>query len=158
MESDAQSSGAESEISRSHEPDVAEITAIAHGLDHWSNSLGRQYGPLSRPQRRILSSLDTETGMRVGDLGELTGLTTAGTTRMLDKLESLGYAARSRSAANDQRQVYVTLTAAGAQALRESEEVLLERVRFSLRALNVVERVALIHILERLNAQNDRMH
>lgn len=158
MNSDAQSSGANGENSRSHEPDVAEITAIAHGLDYWSNSLGRQYGPLSRPQRRILSSLSAEMGMRVGDLGELTGLTTAGTTRMLDKLESLGYASRSRSAANDQRQVYVTLTAAGAQALRESEEILLERVRLSLRALNAVERVALIHILERLNAQNDRMH
>ena len=158
MAFDAQSARAEVGNTRSPEPDIAEITAIAHGLDHWSNSLGKQYGPLSRPQRRLLSSLNTETGLRVGDLGELCGLTTAGTTRMLDTLESLGYAARSRSAINDQRQVYVTLTAAGEQALREAENVLLELVRSSLRALNVTERVALIYILERLNAQNERIN
>jgi DNA-binding MarR family transcriptional regulator len=152
MHFDAQSSGGDSGDARSYDPDIAEIAAIAHGLDRWSNSLGRQYGPLSRPQRQILSRLSTETGMRVGDLSELSGLTTAGTTRMLDKLESFGYASRSRSAANDQRQVYVILTATGEQALRESEEVLLERVRSSLHALNATERVALIHILERINA------
>jgi DNA-binding MarR family transcriptional regulator len=152
MNSDTRPTGTNAGNFRSPEPDGAEILAIAHGLEHWSNSLGRQYGPLSRPQRRILSSLNTETGLRVGDLGELSGLTTAGTTRMLDKLESLGYTSRSRSAANDQRQVYVILTATGEQALHESEEVLLDRVRSSLQALNVTERVALIYILERLNA------
>jgi DNA-binding MarR family transcriptional regulator len=138
------------------DPDEAEIAAIAHGLDHWSNSLGRQFGPLSRPQRRMLSLLNVETATRVGDLSEQSGLTTAGTTRMLDKLESLGYAVRSRVADSDQRQVYVTLTDTGEQALREADKILLDRVRSSLRVLNATERVALIYLLQRLSAQNEQ--
>jgi DNA-binding MarR family transcriptional regulator len=137
------------------DPDAAEIAAIAHGLDLWSNSLGRQFGPLSRPQRRMLSLLNVETATRVGDLSEQSGLTTAGTTRMLDKLESFGYAVRSRVADSDQRQVYVTLTVAGEQALHEAEKILFDRVRSSLRVLNATERVALIHLLQRLSTQDE---
>lgn len=102
----------------------------------------------------MLSLLNIGTATRVGDLSEQSGLTTAGTTRMLDKLESLGYAVRSRVADSDQRQVYVTLTVAGEQALREAEKILFDRVRSSLRVLNATERVALIHLLQRLGAQN----
>lgn len=154
MNFDASSSQAGSGGAGQHDPDATEIAAIAHGLDRWSNSLGRQFGPLSRPQRRMLSLLNIGTATRVGDLSEQSGLTTAGTTRMLDKLESLGYAVRSRVADSDQRQVYVTLTVAGEQALREAEKILFDRVRSSLRVLNATERVALIHLLQRLGAQN----
>ena len=130
-----------------------EIVAIAHALDHCYALLGRQFGPLSRPQRRMLRLLSMETAVRVRDLGEQLGLTTAGTTRMLDRLEALGYVVRSRAAHSDQRQVYVTLSRAGEQAVREADAVFLERVRIMLSGLSATERVALVYLLQKLNEQ-----
>jgi DNA-binding MarR family transcriptional regulator len=132
-----------------------EVVEISQALDRCYTLLGRQFGPLSRPQRRMLGLLSRETPVRVGDLGEQLGLTTAGTTRMLDKLESLEYAVRSRATHSDQRQVYVMLTPAGEQALGEAEAVFLSRVRTMLGRLSATERVALVHILQRLNYSVD---
>lgn len=131
--------------------EVAVITTIASALDKWYDQLGRQFGPLSRPQRRMLRLLSMDTKVRVSDLSEQLGVTTAGTTRMLDKLESLGYAARSRMDQYDQRQVYVTLTTEGAVALREAEEVFLERVQAILNRLSQTEQEALAHLLQLLS-------
>lgn len=124
-----------------------EIVAIANALDDWYTSLGRQFGPLSRPQRRTLHLLSKEQEMRVSDLAETLGQTTAGATRMLDKLESLGYAVRTRGAYSDQRQVYVTLTAAGQQALNIADTVFCERVQISLGGLNESECATLARLL-----------
>ena len=136
---------------REDEQALDETAGIAHALDTLYARLGRQFGPLSRPQRRMLRLLSTDTPVRVGDLGEQLGLTTAGTTRMLDKLESLGYAARSRSERADQRQVYVTLTPQGASALQEAEGVFLERMRALLnKNLDPAQRATLARLLQAL--------
>lgn len=131
-----------------------QIALIAAALDHWYADMGRQFGPLSRPQRRMLRLLSTDTPVRVGDLGEQLGLTTAGTTRMLDKLEELGYALRSRSEQHDQRQVYVTLTPQGTTALQEADQVFLTRMHTYLRHLNAEERNTLADLLQRLSTQS----
>ncbi len=134
-----------------------ETAGIAHALDTLYARLGRQFGPLSRPQRRMLRQLSADTPIRVGDLGEQLGLTTAGTTRMLDKLESLGYAVRSRTDRYDQRQVYVTLTPEGASALKEAEGVFLERMQTLLnKNLGPAERAMLAHLLQMLGNQDER--
>lgn len=128
-----------------------EIVTIAQGLDDWNSLLGRQFGPLSRPQRRMLRLLDLVQGVRVGDLAEELGLTTAGTTRMLDKLEMLGYASRARDQKTDQRQVYVTLTHTGQQALKEADKAFLERVQSTLSMLNETELSTLAHLLRTID-------
>ncbi|HLJ36189.1 MAG TPA: MarR family transcriptional regulator [Ktedonobacteraceae bacterium] len=135
----------------SEEAEMSVITMIASALERWYEQLGRQFGPLSRPQRRMLRLLSMDTKVRVSDLSEQLGVTTAGTTRMLDKLESLGYAARSRMDQYDQRQVYVTLTTDGAAALHEAERVFQERVQTLLNKLNPAERATLAHLLQLLN-------
>ncbi|GCE21986.1 MarR family winged helix-turn-helix transcriptional regulator [Dictyobacter kobayashii] len=131
-----------------------QIALIAAALDRWYADMGRQFGPLSRPQRRMLRLLSTDTPVRVGDLGEQLGLTTAGTTRMLDKLEGLGYALRSRSEQHDQRQVYVTLTPQGASALQEADQVFLARMHTYLRRLSAEERGTLADLLQILGTQS----
>ena len=40
--------------------DYAQLTSIAYALDDWYTRLGRQFGPLSRPQRRMLRLLSIE--------------------------------------------------------------------------------------------------
>ncbi len=123
-----------------------EITAIARGLDEWYTHLGRQYGPLSRPQRRMLRLLVTQERTRVSDLAERLGLTTAGSTRMLDTLEAQGYINRMRMPETDQREVYVTLTAPGHEALRLANLVYLRRVAEMVERLSPAERVELARL------------
>lgn len=127
-----------------------EISAIARGLDDWYTHLGRQFGPLSRPQRRMLHLLTTQEQIRVSDLAERLGLTTAGSTRMLDTLESQGYVSRTRMPQTDQRQVYVKLTPSGEEALRLADIVYLGRVAEIVQRLRPSERselARLFHIL-----------
>jgi DNA-binding MarR family transcriptional regulator len=133
------------------EAHLPDIVTIAHALDDWNTLLGRQFGPLSRPQRRMLQHLHTEQAVRVSDLGEKLELTTAGTTRMLDKLEALGYAARTRDPHSDQRQVYVTLTERGKQVLTEANEAFLVRVRETLSVLDENERATLARLLRTIH-------
>lgn len=134
-----------------------DFTAIARALDDWYTLLGRQFGPLSRPQRRMLRLLSLEKAVRVGDLAEALGLTTAGATRMLDKLTGLGYALRTRDPSSDQRQVYVRLTESGQQALDAADAIFLKRVQETLSALSETERAALAGLLRKMSNQSASM-
>jgi MarR family transcriptional repressor of emrRAB len=131
-----------------------DVVTIAQALERWNTYLGRQFGPLSRPQQRVLRLLTDrqvqQEMVRVGDLAEPLGVTTAGITRMLDTLEGLGYITRSRTPNTDQRQVYVTLTDAGAQALQVADQVLLGRVQVLIEHLDASERDELAILLRKL--------
>ena len=124
------------------------IAAIARGLERWYGLLGRQFGPLSRPQRRVLLAIASGSEVRVGDVAERVGMTMAGATRMIDTLESLGYARRFRQPTADQRQVYVAVTPEGTRALEQANRVFRERVQETLGTLNVVDRAVLARLLE----------
>ncbi len=132
---------------------LSETTIIVHALDQWSMLLGRQFGPLSRPQRRMLLALahhSEEGPMRVSELADHLGLSAAGATRMLDTLEGLGYLTRFRARQVDQRQVYVQLTPAGEQALAAANQVILQRVRDMVERLTSTERATLAVLLRKL--------
>lgn len=133
--------------------DTYDIAQIAQDLDDWYSALGRQFGPLSRPQRRMLRALDVEQAIRVSDLAEVLGLTTAGTTRMLDKLESLDYAVRARDLHSDQRQVYVRLTTAGKNALSTANAAFLSQVQTTLNRLDEGECATLALLLRAMNTR-----
>lgn len=139
--------------SQEGEAETREIEAIAQALDEWYAVLGRQFGPLSRPQRRMLRLLDTEQAVRVGNLAEILGLTTAGTTRMLDKLEASGYAIRTRDPRSDQRQVYVTLTPQGKVAREEADAAFLAQVQATLCVLDEHERTTLATLLHTIQTR-----
>jgi DNA-binding MarR family transcriptional regulator len=129
-------------------------TTIARALDVWISRLGREFGPLSRPQRRALRSLDDLIGagasIRATDLAEFLGLTSAGATRMLNRLESDGFVIRFREPDGDQREVYAALTDSGIEALRAANEIYFERVNRDLGRLDEAERQTLARLLEKL--------
>lgn len=129
---------------------------IARGFDRWSASLGREFGPLSRPQRRALHALADRTATnqatRVGDIAAALQFTTAGATRLLDTLEALGYVTRYRAPNVDQRQVYLTLTLTGHAALEQADRAFTARVAASLAPLSEAERQTLAALLARLTA------
>lgn len=134
----------------------ANAVAIARALELWVSGLGRQFGPLSRRQRhtlRALTELSHGAGsVRAGDLAEFLGITSAGATRMLNRLEDDGYVSRYRDPEADQREVYVAPTSAGAEALRAANEVYFELVERRLERLDDGEREALACLLGKLTA------
>ncbi len=125
----------------------ANANAIAEVLDAWVRQLGRQFGPLSRPQRRMLRLLRAGAVERVGDLAEQLDLTTAGATRMLNTLEALNYARRFRVQGEDQRQVRVEMTPEGRQALLASDAAFTAQVERTLAPLASAERARLLALL-----------
>ncbi len=136
--------------------DVTVIGAIARGLERWYALLGRQFGPLSRPQRRVLVTIAGGDEVRVGDVAERIGMTMAGATRMIDTLEALGYVRRYRVPAADQRQVYLAVTPAGTAALQEANHIFREGVRATLEGLSADERATLARLLEAISGAAPR--
>lgn len=131
-------------------PETSPDELLALAFDDWYLRVGRQFGPLTRSQRRILRLLARADGLKVGDLAERLGLTTAGATRMVDKLETLGYAYRFRTPHEDQRRVYVAPTPAGLAALAEADRQFFAAVRATLAPLAADERVALLGLLQKI--------
>lgn len=67
----------------------------------------------------VLCLLDLEGPERPGAIGELVGLTSGGTTKLLDRMENAGLIKRSYGAIDtDHRGVQVALTAKGRRVLR----------------------------------------
>jgi DNA-binding MarR family transcriptional regulator len=64
---------------------------------------------INRTDLRCLNIVDNQGRMTAGRLAELSGLTTAAVTSVLDRLERSGYARRVRDL-EDRRQVFVELT------------------------------------------------
>lgn len=123
---------------------------IARALDGWDLRLGRQYGPLSRPQRRVLRLIAELERARVGDIAARLDLTTAGATRMVDRLEEAGLARRERARAGegDQREVRLVLTTTGAAALDVANQAYSAAVAERLAALAPADRLRLAELLE----------
>lgn len=134
------------------------VPVIARALDAWNKRLGRQFGPLSRPQRRALRTLSdlgsAQPQVRVSDLAAQLGITSAGATRMLSKLEDLGYIRRFREPKGDQREVFVALTAYGSTALQQSNQVYFDRIGDELESLDADEQETLSRLLEKLTGAN----
>ncbi len=134
--------------------------AIGRALDLWANSLGREFGPLSRRQRRALLTLHDlivhRPPVRVSDLADRLGVTSAGATRMLSKLEEFGFISRIREPQGDQREVFVGLTETGSHALQQANEVYFARVELALNELDDEEQQILAHLLDKLTNDNHR--
>jgi DNA-binding MarR family transcriptional regulator len=97
------------------------IAQLADSLDRLERRLGRQWGPLTRSQWALLNRL-VRGPVPVGTLADRLQISTAGTTRMLDKLEGLGFVVRQRHS-DDLRQVSAALTDAGREALEAARAV-----------------------------------
>ena len=64
---------------------------------------------INRTDMRCLNIIENEGPLTAGRLAELSGLTTAAVTSVLDRLEKAGYARRTRDE-RDRRQVFVEVT------------------------------------------------
>jgi DNA-binding MarR family transcriptional regulator len=67
----------------------------------------------------VLTALDLHGPLRPGRLSTITGMSSAGMTGVLDRLESRGLLRRSGGVAGDRRGVNVQLTPAGRRTIRK---------------------------------------
>ncbi|MGN6742817.1 MAG: MarR family winged helix-turn-helix transcriptional regulator [Amnibacterium sp.] len=83
-----------------------------------ARSMGPVLDELSLPQFRVLVLLETAGPARVGLLAERLGVVPSTFSRVLDRLESSGWVARSPSA-DSRREVLVRITERGSRLVRE---------------------------------------
>lgn len=76
---------------------------------------------------RLARSVDHQ--MSMGELGEQIELTSGGVTRLVDRIEKLGYVAR-KSCSRDRRIQYVVMTEQGLEKLKEAIPVHLENLQY----------------------------
>ncbi len=90
--------------------------AYQRATDGFDDAVGRRLG-LNPTDLRCLDWL-TEGARTAGELAEATGLSSAATTTLLDRLERKGYVRRERDTV-DRRRVLVELTATGLRRIGE---------------------------------------
>lgn len=128
------------------------IQELLTALDQWSDTMGKQLGPLTRPQRRFLRTIASHSGLTVSELADYLNVSTAASTRMLDKLVECQWVKRSREC-TDQRQVRIFLTDDGQKALAEANQILEKSVSQSLAPLSVSEQRLLLELLRKLTQE-----
>ncbi|PWI57796.1 MarR family winged helix-turn-helix transcriptional regulator [Sulfoacidibacillus thermotolerans] len=94
------------------------VHAIARALFIIHHRLAGRYGPLTRPQLRILSLL-AQSSKTVSELADQLQISSPGVTQALDKLQLQNYI-RREPVLEDQRAVRIFCTPAGAEALHEA--------------------------------------
>jgi len=124
------------------------LKQAALGIDRLNRRLGREWGPLTRAQWALLRRL-TDGPVPVGLLAQRLDISTAGATRMLDKLEECGYVTRQRHE-GDMRQVSACLTAKGREALEEAWAAYLSRLAALLEPIADAELAQWLDTLGRL--------
>jgi DNA-binding MarR family transcriptional regulator len=85
-----------------------EIRAFQTAVDTFDDAVADRLG-INRTDLRCLDLLDRHEAMTAGELANASGLTTGAVTRLLDRVERMGYAQRVRDTA-DRRRVLVQLT------------------------------------------------
>jgi DNA-binding MarR family transcriptional regulator len=124
------------------------LRRMAETLDRFNRRLGRDWGPLTHSQWAMLRRL-LDGPVLVGVLAERLDISTAGATRMLDKLEQAGFVCRSR-ATDDLRQVAASLTDSGRAAVQEAFAAHVARLGEVARNLSTTDLAAWLDVLDQM--------
>jgi DNA-binding MarR family transcriptional regulator len=89
--------------------DVIHLARAHEAANEAFDEVAREKLGVNRTDLRCLNIVENEGSMTAGRLAELSGLTTAAVTAVLDRLERAGYARRVRDS-DDRRQVRVEVT------------------------------------------------
>ena len=135
----------------------AQFTAFAEGSDTLFAALRSIRGRiaagegLSLSQARLMEPLEEHTPVTVSALARAAGVAVPTATRMLQGLEQRGMVTRRRAAHSD-RVVEVLLTAQGAHALHNQQNVLRDRQRETFESLDDNEKAVALSLLTKLTA------
>jgi DNA-binding MarR family transcriptional regulator len=127
------------------------IRKIIRRTSEHSRTVGRQSG-VTIPQMLCLKALaerSREERVTVAMVANDVQLSTPTVSRILDRLEKAGYLLRERST-SDRRKVFVTLTAEGMDRIDSLPQPLHEQFLGRLNKLDPIERLGLLHAIERI--------
>jgi DNA-binding MarR family transcriptional regulator len=146
-------------MSRESKKDLVEeliYLARAHeaAVDAFDEVARRKLG-VNRTDARCLDIVGNEGPMTAGRLAELSGLTTAAVTAVLDRLERAGYARRVRGG-SDRRQVIVELTSLLGERSERIWAPLGKEGRAELERMSVAELKAVMEYFRRGRELNER--
>ena len=136
-----------------HEEVLVALRRVMRAVDIHSRRLERELG-LSGPQLVVLSTLDTLGEVPMGRLARAIHISQATATSLVDRLQSKGLAARTRSA-EDGRRVLVRLTPAGRRLLSRAPPPLQEDFVQRFRELADWEQNQILSSLQRLAQMMD---
>lgn len=106
---------------------------------------------LSPRQCTILRTLAAREGTRLTDLAQLVGITPSALTRVVEKLEKLGFIQRIRGRFEDGRASMVAITAPGRDVRAKIDELMLRRTDEIVSAIPAGTRAGLLRALRMLN-------
>ena len=116
--------------------------------DRWIDALCRHVG-VSRSDYDALEALDEHGSLTPGELGTLLSLTSGSVTALIDRLERLGWASRSRHP-DDRRKIIVTLTKQAWQIGQDELKPYLDAVDAAAGQLGTDDRAVVVGFLEDL--------
>src|SRR5438067_11582844 len=124
------------------------FTSLQRGfLINLSKELSR--GNVSFPQYFLLGFLGQEDFLTMSEIAGKMGHTTAAATGLVDRLEKLGYVARSHSS-EDRRKIKVRITTAGKALVARVREDMIANLAKLMRRLTIEEQRAWVHIYTKL--------
>lgn len=127
---------------------VAAIRQVIRAVDLHSRKLVDQHG-LTGPQLATLTAAERAGPIHAGALARAVQLSQPTMTGILDRLETRGLLERTRDA-RDRRNVVVSITDKGEEALRSAPSLLQERFRSELSHLPEWERHQILSTLQRV--------
>ena len=116
--------------------------------DRWIDALCRHVG-VSRSDYDALEALDEHGSLTPGELGTLLSLTSGSVTALIDRLEKLGWASRSRHP-DDRRKIIVTLTKQAWQIGQDELKPYLQAVDAAAGQLGTDDRAVVVGFLKNL--------
>jgi DNA-binding MarR family transcriptional regulator len=116
--------------------------------DRWIDALCRHVG-VSRSDYDALEALDEHGSLTPGELGTLLSLTSGSVTALIDRLERLGWASRSRHP-DDRRKLIVTLTQKAWQIGQDELKPYLQAVDAAAGQLGTDDRAVVVGFLKNL--------
>lgn len=132
---------------------VAALRRIVRAIDLQSRRMVEACG-LTGPQLVVLREVGRLGGASVSALARAVNLSQPTVSGIVERLEKRGVLRRERSD-RDRRSVFVTLTPAGAEMLRDAPSLLQDRFRRELARLEEWERTQMLSILQRLAGMMD---
>lgn len=127
------------------------LEQMAEEMDRLRRALGQHWGPLTRSQYTLMREL-LQGPVTVGSLAGRLGISTAGVTRMVDKLEAKGYVRRTRHT-DDLRLVSAGLTPSGEEDWRDAHQDYVTRVGTLMSGLSADQLQTLLGLLQSLSGQ-----
>ena len=116
--------------------------------NRWIDALCRHVG-VSRSDYDALEALDEHGSLTPGELGTLLSLTSGSVTALIDRLERLGWASRSRHP-DDRRKIIVTLTKQAWQIGQDELQPYLQAVDAAAGQLGTDDRAVVVGFLKNL--------